>query len=112
MYEKDEEDSARAELVKLAADNNMYFVVWWGHFGNYFVGVRNEQGRKPEIYEAMYESFYDLTGDDEIMFRFRFKVNDNSSETCFSWVELLHEVMPYMVKSIVKNLGSKEFIRH
>lgn len=55
----------------------------------------------------MYESFYDLIGDDEIMFRFRFKVNDNSSETWFSWIELLQEAVPLTVKSIVKNLGSK-----
>ena len=107
MNDTEKEDCARAELVKLAADNDMYFVVWWGHFGNYFVGVRNERGRKPEIYKAMYESFYDLTGDDEIMFRFRFKVNDNSSEMRFSWIELLQEAVPLTVKSIVKNLGSK-----
>jgi len=104
MNNTEKEDCARAELVKLAADNDMYFVVWWGHFGNYFVGVRNERGRKPEIYEAMYESFDDLTGDDEIMFRFPFKVKDSSSET---WIELLQEAVPLTVKSIVKNLGSK-----
>ena len=81
MNDTGKEDRARAELVKLATNNDMYFVVWWSHFGNYFVGVKNEQGLKPEIYEAMYESFYDLTGGDEVMFRFRFKVNDSSSET-------------------------------
>ena len=107
MVNTEKEDCARAELVKLAADNDMYFVVWWGHFGNYFVGVKNEQGRKPEIYKATYESFYDLIGDDEVMFRFSFKVNDSSSEIYFSWIDLLQETIPFMVKSIIKNLGSK-----
>ena len=41
MVNTEKEDRARAELVKLAADNDMYFVIWWGHFGNYFVGVKN-----------------------------------------------------------------------
>ena len=107
MVNTEKEDRARAELVKLAADNDMYFVVWWGNFGNYFVGVRNERGRKPEIYKAVYESFYDLIGDDEVMFRFTFKANDSSSKICFSWIELLQEAIPFTVKSIVKNLGSK-----
>lgn len=107
MVNTEKEDRARAELVKLAADNDMYFVIWWGHFDNYFVGVRNERGRKPEIYKAVYESFYDLTDDDEVIFRFPFKVNDDSSEICFSWIELLQEAIPAVVKSIVKNLGSK-----
>ena len=107
MVNTEKEDRARAELVKLAADNDMYFVIWWGHFGNYFVGVRNERGRKPEIYKAVYESFYDLIGDDEVIFRFSFKVNDSSSEIYFSWIDLLQETIPLTVKSIVKNLGSK-----
>lgn len=107
MVNTEKEDRARAELVKLAVENDIYFVVWWGHFGNYFVGVRNERSRKPEIYKAMYESFYDLIGDDEVMFRFTFKTNDSSSEICFSWMELLQEAIPLTVKSIVKNLGSK-----
>ena len=107
MVNTEKEDCARAELVKLAADNDMYFVVWWGHFGNYFVGVKNERGRKPEIYKATYESFYYLIGDDEVMFRFSFKVNDSSSEIYFSWIDLLQETIPFMVKSIIKNLGSK-----
>lgn len=40
------EDCVRTELVKLAADNDMYFVIWWRHFGNYFVGVRNKRGQE------------------------------------------------------------------
>ena len=107
MNDIEKEDCARTELIKLAAENDMYFVVWWGHFGNYFVGVRNERGRKPEIYKAVYESFYDLIGDDEVMFRFTFKANDSSSEICFSWIYLLQEAILLAVKSIVKNLGSK-----
>ena len=107
MVNTEKENCARAELVKLAVDNDMYFVIWWGNFGNYFVGVRNERGRKPEIYKAVYESFYDLIGDDEVMFRFTFKANDSSSEICFSWIELLQDAIPLVVKSIVKNLGSK-----
>ena len=97
------EDEARAELVRLAADNGMYFVVWWGHFGNYFVGVRNDRGLKPEIYKAIYESFYDLAGDDEVMFRFGFETSDSPSGTYFSWAELLQEAVPRTVKSIVEN---------
>lgn len=108
MDNTEKEDRARAELVKLAADNDMYFVVWWGHSGDYFVGVKNERGRKPEIYNAVYESFYDLTAGDEVMFIFKFS---SSSEMRFSWrfswVGLLQEAAPLTVKSIVKNLGSK-----
>ena len=105
MNEQENEEQARAELVKLASDNGMYFVVWWGHCGNYFVGVRNEHGKKPEIYAAMYESFYDLTCDDEVLFRFRFNLNRkvSESEMSFSWVELLQEAVPQTVKSIIKN---------
>ena len=44
MVDTEKEDRARAELVKLAVDNDMHFVIWWGNFGNYFVGVRNERG--------------------------------------------------------------------
>ena len=107
MVNTEKEDRARVELAKLAIDNDMYFVVWWGNFGNYFVGVKNERSRKQEIYKAVYESFYDLIGDDEVMFRFTFKANYSSSEICFSWIELLQEAIPLTVKSIVKNLGSK-----
>ena len=78
-----------------------------GSFRQLFRRCKEQRGRKPEIYKAVYESFYDLTDDDEVMFRFQFKVNDDSSEICFSWIELLQEAIPAVVKSIVKNLGSK-----
>lgn len=107
MDESEKEEQARLELVKLASDNDMYFVVWWGHFGNYFVGVRNDRSIKPEIYKAIYESFYDLIADDKVMFRFGFQANDSSSKTAFSWVDLLEKAVPKTVKSIVENLGSK-----
>lgn len=94
MNATEKEDCARAELVKLAADNDIYFVVWWGHFGNYFVGVRNERGRKPEIYKAMYESFYDLTGDDEVLFRFAFE-----SDGLVSWLKIAETAAPMVLKA-------------
>lgn len=63
------EENIRQQLVKLGVDNNMYFVVWWGHTNNYFVGVRNDSKKHPEVYGAMYEMFYDVVGEDKIMFK-------------------------------------------
>lgn len=76
------EDEARKELVKLAADNDIYFVVWSGHWSNYFVGLRNNSRKQPEIYGAMYEQFYDVVKGDLILFKL-------SIGWEFTWQELL-----------------------
>ena len=64
-----EEEDIRQQLVKIAADNDIYFVLWYGHFNNYLVGLRNSRKKEPEIYVAMYEMFYDVAGEDEELFR-------------------------------------------
>lgn len=76
------EDEARQTLVKLSADNDMYFVVWSGHWSNYFVGLRNKSRKVPEIYGAMYEQFYDVVKGDLILFKL-------SISREFTWQELL-----------------------
>lgn len=89
------EEKARADLVGIAADNGMYFVVWRGHFGNYLVGVRNVRKRlEPEIYSAIYESFYDLVGDDPE----EFKIDLGEK---FSWTDLLAAVSEEAVRQAV-----------
>jgi len=70
----EEEEKIRQQLVKIAADNDMYFVIWGGHFGNYFVGLRNTSEKQPEIYAAMYEMFYDVVGGDAIRFKTRIDI--------------------------------------
>ena len=69
------EDELRAQLVKLAADNDMYFVIWDGHFSTSFVGLRNSRKKTPEIYGAVYEMFYDVIGSDAILFTARIDIN-------------------------------------
>ena len=78
------EDEARKELVKLAADNDIYFVVWYGHWSNYFVGLRNSRKKEPEIYGAMYEMFYDVVENDAILFKLTIGQE-------FDWRELLQK---------------------
>jgi hypothetical protein len=65
----EDEETIRQQLVKLGVDNNMYFVVWWGQTNNYFVGVRNDSKKQPQVYGAMYETLYDVVGKDKIMFK-------------------------------------------
>lgn len=96
------EDEAHQELVKLAADNDMYFVVWSGYWSNYFVGLRNGSGKKPEIYGAMYEQFYDVIKGDLILFR-------RSIGMAFTWQELLQIVKPAIE---MKQSPSKEIKEH
>ena len=59
---KRKRDLARRKLVRIARQNDLVFVIWWGHFGNTFVAL--ERGGKcelrPEIYGAMMEQFYDV----------------------------------------------------
>ena len=64
-----EEEDIRQQLVKIAADNDIYFVLWYGHCNNYFVGLRNSRKKEPEIYAAMYEMVYDVAGADKMLFR-------------------------------------------
>lgn len=80
-----EEEDIRKQLVKIAADNDMYFVIWGGHFGNYFVGLRNTRKKQPEIYGAMYEMFYDVVGGDTILFKTRIDIKDS----CVPWQQML-----------------------
>lgn len=79
-----EEEDIRQQLVKIAADNDIYFVLWYGHFNNYFVGMRNSRKKEPEIYGAMYEMFYDVVENDAILF----KLNIGQE---FDWRELLQK---------------------
>lgn len=96
------EDEARQELVKLAADNDMYFVVWSGHWSNYFVGLRNSSRKKPEIYGAMFEQFYDVVKGDLILFK-------RSIGWEFTWQELLQIVKPVIE---TKQSPGKEIKEH
>ena len=68
---------ARDAIVKLGKVNGLYFVVWNGHFGKYFVAVENQRNIQTNIYSAIYESFYDLTMNDNEIFKFQLHSNDN-----------------------------------
>lgn len=106
MGEYDEkEENARTELIRLGSDNGMYFVVWRGHFGNHMVGVRNARDMKPEVYGAIFESYYDLVGDDEILFSYTVPEVDDESGRLFSWTELLSATMPYVLKAVAEKPG-------
>ena len=84
------EDQARSAIVDIAVKNGLYFVVWSGHFGKYFHALKNNSGKTPEIYGAMYESYYDLVGDnDNIVFKFKMQ-----SKIC--WRNLLHAIKANM----------------
>ena len=93
------EDEARKELVKLAADNDIYFVVWYGHWSNYFVGLRNSRKKEPEIYGAMYEMFYDVVGGDTILFKTRIDIEGS----CIPWQKMLE-----IAKAGIENKKDKE----
>ena len=88
-YKKDDlEKIARAKLIKLGKANNLYFVVWNQHFGKMFFAIKNFSKKPTEIYSAIFESFYDLTRDDEEMFKF-------SLEHISSWESILHKSLSY-----------------
>lgn len=95
----DAEAKARAEIVRIGAENGLYFVLWRGHFGVYFVGVRNKRGLETEVYSAIYESYYGLVGGDEEAFRFEVKVYEDGR---FRWADVLRDLAPYAVKSAVE----------
>ena len=64
------DERARYEIIKLAKKYNIYIVIWDGHFERYIVALHNDSGnRRPEIYHAIYESFYDVVGNDKEVFR-------------------------------------------
>ena len=89
------EKYARDRIVSLAEDNNMYFVVWNGHFGRYFVALKNNSGLAYNIYSAIYESYYDLVGDkDEEVFRFEIP-------SMFTWCELLLIVKAHLPRKVM-----------
>jgi len=94
-----EEEKIRRQLVKIAADNDMYFVIWGGHFGNYFVGLRNTRKKQPEIYGAMYEMFYDVVGGDTILFKTRIDIEGS----CIPWQKMLE-----IAKAGIENKKDKE----
>lgn len=64
------EDAARAAIVEIAAQNNLYFVFWSGHFSRYFVALENKSKKNPDIYTAIYDQYYDVIGNDKEVFRF------------------------------------------
>ena len=93
-HKKDDlEKIARAKLIKLGKANNLYFVVWnqlvWNqHFGKTFFAIKNISKKPTEIYSAIYESFNDLTKDDEEMFNFSLGYTN-------SWESILHKALSY-----------------
>jgi hypothetical protein len=95
----DAEAEARAKIVGIGAEIGLYFVLWRGHFGTYFVGVRNGRGFEPEVYSAIYESYYDFVRDDEKAFRFDVKTDADGG---FRWADVLRDLAPYAVKSAVE----------
>ena len=90
------EQDARDRIVSLAKDNHMYFVVVWsGNFGRYFVALKNKSGLAYNIYNAIYESYYDLVGDnDEEVVRFE-------NPDMFTWRELLLIVKAHLPRKLM-----------
>ena len=88
------DELARYEIIKLAKKYNMYFVIWDGHFGRYIVALHNDSGnRRPEIYHAIYESFYDVVGNDREEFRL-------SISNYIVWIDALMLIRTYMPTTI------------
>ena len=85
----DIESQARTSIVDIATNNNLYFVCWDGHFGRYFHALNNASKKKPEIYSAIYESYYDLVGNDLEVFKFRIP-----DQVC--WIDLLNIIKAYV----------------
>lgn len=80
---------ARDEIVSIAKKNKLYFVVWYGHNGNYFVAVENKSHKDPNIYAAMYDSYYNVVNRDPE--KFKFAILDK-----FSWANALTMVKANM----------------
>ena len=79
----DLEKNAREEVLRIAKDNGMYFVVWSQHFGRKLVALENNSHIKPTVYHAIYEAFHDIVGknDNEV---FSSDIPDS-----VSWIDLL-----------------------
>lgn len=88
------ESLARNAIVKLAAENNLYFVCWSGHFGRYLVALKNTGDKDAEIYSAIYESYYDLVGNDVEVFRFDIPMDN------MRWQDLLTAAKAYLPTSV------------
>ena len=67
----DLEAIARNAIIEIAIKNNWYFVNHYGHFGHYFAAIRNIRQLKPDIYDAIYEQYYDVISHDQEIFRIR-----------------------------------------
>lgn len=84
MNDDIKETEARNQIVEIGKKHNLYFVIWDGHFSRYFYAMQNNRNLKPEIYGAIYESFYDLVKSDKEMFKLSFKYDDTPT-----WSKLL-----------------------
>ena len=80
------EKIARSRLVNICKDYGWYMVLWHCHFSRQFVIMKGQH--KPNIYSAIFESFYDLTQDDEEVFRFTITQN--------GWRSVLRRVRAYV----------------
>ncbi len=80
------EKIARSRLVNICKDYGWYMVLWHCHFSRQFVIMKGQH--KPNIYSAIFESFYDLTQDDEEVFRFTITQN--------GWRNVLRRVRAYV----------------
>lgn len=86
------EEEIRQRIVDIAKARNIYFVVWYGHFGDYFLAVENNSGKTPNVYSAMCESIDDLVSvDDKELFRF--KIDDIRT-----WAEIMVQLDLYFIQ--------------
>ena len=74
--------NARDAIISLGNANGLYFIVWTGHFGQYFVAFENQRKIQTEIYLAIYESIYDIAMNDIV--KFKFQISD-----CDTWESIL-----------------------
>lgn len=84
------EQQARDAIVGIAKKNKWYFVVHNGHFARRFCALQNNSGKDPQIYGALYESYYDFIGKDDKEV-FHFTIPDQ-----FFWKDLLAMVKAYV----------------
>ena len=87
------EKQARDAIVSIAKKNGWYFVVWYGHFSNQLCIVENTSKKTPEIYCAMYESFYGIVGKDNVLFKYKLPSQ-------FMWKDILSIVKSYAPREI------------
>ena len=70
-------DAVKAALIAIGERENLYFVMWSGHTGQYFIALRNDRKLETNVYSAIFESYYDLTMDDKVVCRFNFNYEDS-----------------------------------